>query len=110
MNNVSIIGRLGQNPELRTTTGGKAVASFSVAVENRLRDNEEPDWVNIEVWGKIAEVVAEHKTKGDQVAITGRLTSSAWTDDDNNKRSRLYVTAETVDFLHSPKANAKEAA
>ncbi len=70
-----------------------------------MRTNEEPDCVNIEVWGKIAEVVAEHKRTGDQVAITGRLTSSAWTDDEGHKRSRLYVTAETDDFLHNAKTD-----
>ena len=107
MNNVSIIGRLGQDPELRVTTGGKTVVSFSIAIDNRFKD--EPDWVPVEVWDKVAEVVAEHKSKGDQVAITGRLTSSQWTDDDGTKRSRLIVTADTVDFLHNANT-AKEAA
>ena len=102
MNNVSIIGRLGQDPELRVTTSGKNVASFSVAIENRFRDSGEPDWVAVEVWGKTAEVVAEHKNSGDQVAITGRLTTSKWTDAETGAhRSRTFITAETVDFLHS---------
>lgn len=109
MNNVSLIGRLGQHPELRVTTSGKKVATFSIAVENRFRSDDSPDWVQIQVWGKTAEVVAEHKNKGDQVAITGRLTSSQWVDDDGTNRSRLFVTAETVDFLHNANTG-KEAA
>ena len=106
MNNVSIIGRLGQHPELRTTTNDKTVVSFSLAIENRFKD--EPDWVPVEVWGKTAEVVAEHKSKGDQVAIVGRLTTSKWTTDDGENRSRIVVTAETIDFLHN--ANQREEA
>ena len=109
MNNVSLIGRLGQHPELRATTGGKKVATFSIAVENRHRSDGEPDWVQIEVWGKTAEVIAEHKAKGDQVAVTGRLTSSQWETGDGDKRSRLFVTAESVDFLHNANTG-KEAA
>ena len=82
MNNVSIIGRIGQKPEVRETSGGKKVTTFSIAIENRFRDSGDPDWVSIEVWGPTGEVVAEHKNTGDQVAVTGRLTSSKWTDDD----------------------------
>lgn len=107
MNNVSIIGRLGQDPELRYTTGGKTVASFSLAVDSR-REDETPDWVNIEVWGKTADLVGEHKSKGDQVAITGRITTSNWEDNDGNKRSRTYVTAERIDFLHTLQTNNAE--
>ena len=110
MNNVSIIGRLGGDPELRFTTGGKPVASFSMAIDNPFRDDNTPDWVNVETWGKTAELVSEHKSKGDQVAITGRLTSSNWTDDDGNKRSRTFVTAERIDFLHTVKTNKQEEA
>lgn len=100
MNNVSIIGRLGTDPEMRFTKGGKGVASFSLAVDNPYREDNEPDWVSIEVWAKTAETVSQHKVKGDQVAITGRLTSQSWTDDDGNNRRRIIVTAEKVDFLH----------
>ena len=96
MNNVSIIGRLGQDPELRFTSGGKPFTAFSVAVDNPFRDDNEPDWVNVETWGKTAELVAEHKSKGDQVAITGRLTSSSWELSNNfslwrNSRSKPLV-------------------
>ena len=108
MNNVSLIGRLGQHPELKVTSGNHQVASFSIAVENRFKD--EPDWVAVEVWGKTAEVVAEHKSKGDQVAITGRLTTKNWEDNDGNKRSRTVVTAERIDFLHTVKTNKGEEA
>ena len=108
MNNVSIIGRLGQDPELRFTTGGKPVTAFSVAVDNPFRDDNEPDWVNVETWGKTAELVAEHKSKGDQVAITGRLTSSSWEDNEGTRHQRLYVTAERIDFLHTVKNSKRE--
>ena len=110
MNNVSIIGRLGQDPELRFTTSGKPVASFQLAIDNPYRDDNEPDWVNVETWAKNAELVGEHKSKGDQVAITGRLTTKNWEDNDGNKRSRTVVTAERIDFLHTVKTNKGEEA
>lgn len=106
MNNVSIIGRLGQDPELRTPAPDKTVTSFSLAIDTHRKD--EPTWITVEVWNKLGEVVAEHKSKGDQVAVTGRLTSSQWTTDDGEKRSRVVVTADTVDFLHN--ANQREEA
>lgn len=110
MNNVSIIGRLGNDPEVRYTANNKAVASFQLAIDNPFRDDETPDWVAIEVWGKTAELVGEHKNKGDQVAITGRITSSSWEDKEGNKRSRVFVTAERVDFLHTVKTTKGEEA
>lgn len=100
MNNVSIIGRLVRHPELRFTTSGTPFAEFSVAVDNLYSKGETPAWVNIQVWGQTAESLPEHTVKGDQVAISGRLDSESWTDKDDNKHFKLYVTAHKIDYLH----------
>jgi len=98
MNTTTIIGRLGQDPELRYTTSGTPVATFRLAVPNP-RDNDQPDWIPITALGKVAEAVAEYVSKGHQVAVTGRLTSSEWDDPNGQRHFKLEVTARSIDFL-----------
>ena len=68
MNTTTIIGRLANDPELRFTSGGTAVASFRVAVRNP-RDDKNPNWVPVTAFGKVAEATSAHVAKGDQVAV-----------------------------------------
>jgi single-strand DNA-binding protein len=105
MNTATLIGRLGQDPVLRHTNSDKAVCEFSLAVDNRHIDT--PDWFTIVVWGKLAETVTEHKSKGDLVAVQGRLTPVRWTTDEGQKRSTVKVTAEEINFL-GPKRGAAQ--
>lgn len=74
MNNISIIGRLGKDPEIRQTTNGKSVCNFSVAV-NRRFNKDESDWFNVTCWGKTAEFASNYLSKGRLVAVTGRMES-----------------------------------
>ena len=104
MNSVNLTGRLTADPELRYTADGKSVVNMRIAVNGR---NERVDFIDITVWGKPAESVAEHKTKGDQVAISGRLTTSDWTDDDGKRHFRTGVTAEEVNFLAKARQRAE---
>ena len=104
MNTVTLIGRLGKNPELRYTANNKPVANFTIAVDNRHSD--EPDWFNVVVWGRLAETVAEHKVKGDQVAVQGRLTPRSWETEDGQRRSTVEVTAEEIEYLARAKRTA----
>lgn len=99
MNVVSLIGRMGNDPQLQHTANGKSVLEFRLAVESPVSDT--PDWITIVVWGKDAEVIAEHKRQGDQIAVTGRLTSQQWETDDGQRRSTVKVTARPrgVQFL-----------
>ena len=96
-NTVTLIGRLGQDPTLRYTANQTPVVEFSLAVDNR--HNAGTDWFNVVAWAGLAETIAEHKTKGDQVAVRGHLTPTAWTGDDGQKRTTVKVTAEEVEFL-----------
>ena len=97
MNTASIIGRLGNTPELRFTNGGTAVATFRLAIPNP-RDDKNPHWVPVKTFGKVAEAVADHLHKGDQAAITGSLESSEW-ELNGDRRFRLEIVAQRVDFL-----------
>lgn len=104
INSTNFTGRLTADPELRYTTGGKAVANLRVAIGGR---NDHVDFVDVTAWGKLAETVAEHKAKGDQLAVSGRITSSEWTDDTGNRRYRTGVTAEAIVFLARARQNTE---
>jgi single-strand DNA-binding protein len=100
LNTVTITGRLTATPELRYTNDAKPVANLRVAVNGR---SDRTDFIDVTVWGKPAETVAEHKAKGDQIGITGRLTTSEWTTDDGARHWRTSVTADEVVFLDTPR-------
>ena len=104
MNSVNLTGRLTADPELRYTNDAKAVLNMRVAINGR---NDRVDYIDVTVWGKGAEAVGEHKSKGDQVAITGRLTTSEWTDDAGKRHFRTAVTADEVNFLARAKQKAE---
>ena len=91
MNKVIIVGRLARDPELRTTNTGKSVATFSLAVDRRFKQEGQPtaDFFNIVAWGRQAEVICQYLGKGSQIALTGRLQSRSYDAQDGSKR---YVT------------------
>ena len=97
MNTVSLIGRLGADPQLRYTQNGTAVATCSIAVPRR-RNREETDWFDLTFWGKTAELAANHLTKGRQVGISGRLRQERW-EKDGEKRSKVVVIVDSVTFI-----------
>jgi single-strand DNA-binding protein len=91
-----VVGNLTADPELRFTPGGKAVATFTVVQNKRIRDGEgwtdgEPTFVRCTVWEGMAENVAESLTKGMNVVVAGGLSTDAWTDREGNKRTTLVM-------------------
>lgn len=99
VNKAILIGRLGKDPELRYTPGGKAVASFSLATNERWtgqdgQRNESTTWHNIVAWGKQAEVMKEYLAKGREVYIEGRIDNRSYEDKEGNKKyiSEIVVT------------------
>lgn len=106
VNKAILIGRLGQDPELRYTPGGKAVCSFSLATSERWtgqdgQKNESTTWHNIVSWGRQAEVMKEYLTKGQQVYIEGRIDNRSYEDKEGQKKYRSEVVVQNFQFLGS---------
>jgi single-strand DNA-binding protein len=102
MNHVTLIGRLGRDPVMRRTDGGKEIAQFTIAVDNyksRRDEIAEPDWFTIQAWGSLGRAVVEYERRGDRVAVHGRLSPSSWCDADGVRRNTIRITAEEVEFL-----------
>lgn len=104
VNKVILIGRLGQNPEVRYTPSGAAVANFSVATNENWTDKsgqkqERTEWHKVVVWGKLAELCSQYLTKGRQVYLEGRLQTRQWQDKDGQTKYTTEVQAQTVQFL-----------
>lgn len=96
MNSITIIGRLGQDPELKYTAAGKAVCNLSVAVDRRQKG--ETDWFRVTAWEKQAELASEFLQKGRQVAIRGRMQSRQY-EKDGQKLTAWDLVAEEIQFI-----------
>ena len=103
MNKVIIVGRLTRDPEVRYTQTGKAVASFSVAVDSGFGDNKRADFIPVVVWDKLAEVCGNNLTKGRRILVEGRLQIRDY-EKDGQKRRAAEVVAQNVEFLDTKQA------
>lgn len=100
MNNIVLIGRLTKDPELRYTQAGKAVCSFTLAVDRPYSgDKKEADFINIVVWNKVGENCAQYLKKGRKAAVQGRLQIRSYEDDNGKKKYITEVVAGSVEFL-----------
>lgn len=109
LNKVILMGRLTKDPELRSTPQNKTVTSFSIACERDFKDpngERQTDFLDIVAWGKTAEFVSRYFTKGQLVAVTGRIQTRTWTDKQENKRKSVEVVAEEVHFAEPKRDNA----
>ena len=109
-NKIIIVGYLGRDPELRYTTDGTPVCSFSVATTERRKDKagefrDITTWFRVSVWRRQAEVASQYLSKGRQVYVEGRLTTNEFQDRDGNNRTSLEVTASDIQFI-GPRAEA----
>jgi single-strand DNA-binding protein len=99
-----LMGNLTRDPELRYTPSGTAVCQVGLGLNRRYRDGagelqQETSFVEVVVWGKQAEAVAAHMSKGRAVFVEGRLRQESWETEAGEKRSRLTVVAQRVTFL-----------
>ena len=108
MNSIQIIGRLTKDPELTTTTGGHSLCRMRVAIP-RPTDTEDPVFIDVVSWDRLAHSCEAHLSQGRQVAVCGRLDYSEWSDDEGAKHSRHDIVATSVNFLSQPKAKEAEA-
>lgn len=113
LNKVFLIGNLTRDPELRYTAGGTAVADLNIAVNQRIvsrNTNERRDevvFVSVTVWGKQAEACGEYLFKGSSLFIEGRLQLDTWESKDGQRRNRLRVVANRVQFIGKPRGAAQ---
>lgn len=105
VNKAILVGNLGKDPEARTTTAGNTVTSLRVATSERRKVGDEwqdhTEWHAVTCFGKTAENVAKHLTKGRQVYIEGRIQTRKWTDKEGRDRWSTEVIAHEVRFLGS---------
>lgn len=102
INQVILMGRLTRDPEQRTTTTGKTIASFSIAVD-RGGQEDAADFFNVTAWEKLGELVMQYLAKGRRVLVQGRLRQDTWDDKETGKKqSRIEVVATDVTFLDGP--------
>lgn len=106
INNVILTGRLGKDPEVRTVSNGKSVATFSLAVDDGYGENKTTSWVRVVAWEKTADAVGEYLHKGSLVGVSGRLQQQTW-EKDGEKQSILQVVASKVEFLEPKQQDAQ---
>jgi len=105
VNKVILVGRLGKDPEIRSTPSGTSVAKFSIATDDRYTDKsgekqERTEWHNITAWGKLAEICGQYLKKGKLVYIEGSIRTDSWDDKETGqKRYRTEIVANAMQML-----------
>ena len=104
LNKVMLIGNLGKDPEVRYTAGGTAVASFSLATSEKIKNKngdfeEKTEWHNITLWARLAEIAGEYLSKGKTVYIEGRLQTRGWEDEEGKRHFRTELVANEMIVL-----------
>lgn len=108
MNQVSLVGRIARDPELRYTPAGKAVCHLTVAIDRGFGDNKAVDWLPVTTWEQQAEFAANHLTKGRLVSIEGRLQSRTYETKEGEKRTGYDVVAHRIQGLGPKPADEPE--
>ena len=101
INSITLVGRAGRDPEVRYFESGTVVANLTMAVNRRNR-NDEPDWFNLEIWGKQAQVAADYVKKGSLIGITGSFKLDSWKDRNTGEdRNKPVVRVDRLELLGS---------
>ena len=106
LNKVILIGRLGQDPEKRTTPSGHSVVNISLATTEYFKDQggnkqEKTEWHRVVFWNKQAELIEQYCRKGSQIYVEGALQTREWQDKDGNRRFSTDIVARNIQFLDS---------
>ena len=102
LNNISLIGRLTADPELRTTPTGSSVISFCLAVQRdyvKQGEERQADFIDCVAWNQTAEIIKRFMHKGSSLAVTGRLQTRTYEDREGNKRKVSEVNVQNVSFI-----------
>tara|TARA_B100001250_G_C19577348_1_gene690378 strand:+ start:199 stop:666 length:468 start_codon:yes stop_codon:yes gene_type:complete len=104
LNKVMLIGRLGQDPEIRYTQSGSAVANVNIATNDYWTDKkgekqERTEWHSLVLWGKLADLAQSYLKKGSQIYIEGRIQTRDWEDEQSQKHYKTEIVVTTIQFL-----------
>ncbi len=107
-NNVQLIGNLGMNPEVKSTSTGKKVARFTLAnVAYRTKDGETTttvNWFNLVAWEREADIAEQYLYKGRRIGISGRLATRSWNDKDGKKHTMTEIIVSDIIMMDEPRA------
>ncbi len=102
LNCVTLVGRAGRDPDVKYFESGNVVCNLTLAVNRRSRNNDEPDWFALEIWGKTAQIAADYVRKGSLIGVTGTLKFDYWQDRGTGvERSKPVIRVERLDLLGS---------
>lgn len=102
LNVVTLVGRVGRDPDVKYFESGSVVCKFSLAVNRVSRSNDEPDWFNLEIWGKTAEIAANYVRKGSLIGVTGSLKFDQWQDRSTGaQRTSPVIRVDRLELLGS---------
>lgn len=104
LNQCNFIGRLGRDPEIRYTAGGDPVCNFSLACGEKYKDKngnqqEKTEWVNIVIWGKLADIAGTYLKKGSLAYISGKMQTRKWTDQNGNDKYTTEIVVREMKML-----------
>ena len=105
INLVTLVGRAGKDPEIRYFENGNSLCKLTLAV-NRMKKDEPPDWFDLELWGKTAQIATDYVKKGSLIGIQGSLKIDSWSDrNTGNLRSKPLIRVDRLELLGSKRDN-----
>lgn len=99
VNKIILLGNVGRDPEVRATTSGETMATFSLATSYGRGDSQQTEWHRVVAWRQLADVVAQYVHKGRKLYVEGRVQSRKYTDKDGVERTMYEVVANQIDFV-----------
>jgi single-strand DNA-binding protein len=106
LNVVTLVGRVGGDPDVKYFESGSVVCNLTLAVNRQSRNADQPDWFNLKLWGKTAEVAANYVRKGGLIGVTGSLEVETWKDRSTGaERSRPVIRVDRMELLGSKRDN-----
>lgn len=106
LNAVTLVGRVGGEPDVKYFESGSVICNLTLAVNRQTRKDDQPDWFNLELWGKTAEVAANYVRKGSLIGVTGSLKFDTWKDRNSGAdRSKPVIRVERLELLGSKNDN-----
>ena len=106
LNVVTLVGRVGGDPDVKYFESGTVKCNLTLAVNRRTKSSDQPDWFNLEIWGKTAQVAADYVRKGALIGVTGSLKFDRWQDRNSGaNRSKPVIKVDQLDLLGSKRDN-----